>query len=156
MNIIYSRSFFVDRTIVSSVLFLTCLFSKAGDFKKYTPDDVYVVINNSKAKLQNLFTLIEKQTSYSFAYDENDINLSKQVKLSTGQQLLKIVLIEIENQTNLDFTVKANLILVNTKPSEIKKAETNIFTNQTDRFPVSFHHAGANAGDVMRLSGPGK
>ena len=37
-----------------------------------------------------------------------------------------------------------------------KKAETNIFTNQMDRFPVFFHHAGANAGDVMRLSDPGK
>lgn len=126
MKIYYSRYFSFYRIILSSFLLFLCLLSYGEDFKPAKTDDVYVVINSSKEKLQNLFFLIEKQTSYSFAYDENDINLSKQIKLNPGQQLLKIVLLEIENQTNLDFTVKANVILVYTKSSELKKVESNI------------------------------
>jgi len=122
----YAAPFFVYRVLLSSCLLFLFLLSNAKEVKTSDTGDVYVVINSSKAKLQNLFFLIEKQTSFSFAYDENEINLSKQIKLTTGQQLLKIVLIEIENQTNLDFIVKANLILVNTKSSGIKKLATNI------------------------------
>jgi len=85
--------------------------------------DVYVNINISRAKLDQVFELIEKQTSFSFAYDENDINLSKQVKLTTGQQLLKDVLNLVAQQTGLHFTEKANLILVNVKDDELKVDE---------------------------------
>ncbi|HEV7620851.1 MAG TPA: carboxypeptidase-like regulatory domain-containing protein, partial [Flavisolibacter sp.] len=77
--------------------------------------DVYVKINNSNARLKQLFELIEKQTSFVFTYDENDINLSREVKLPVGEQRLKDVLHSVEQQTELHFTEKANLILVNVK-----------------------------------------
>lgn len=88
--------------------------------KAYSPgdkfDEVYVVINNSNAKLSALFKLIEKQTTFSFLYDENDINLSKEIKLVRGQQLLKNILSQIAKQARLKFTEKANVILVNSDP----------------------------------------
>jgi TonB-linked outer membrane protein, SusC/RagA family len=79
-------------------------------------DDVYVVINSSKARLVKIFELIEKQTSLSFAYDENDINLSKEIRLTQGQQPLNVVLNTISKQTGLNFIKKDNLILVNPAP----------------------------------------
>nr|MBA2327980.1 SusC/RagA family TonB-linked outer membrane protein [Flavisolibacter sp.] len=126
MKIIYSNYFFFYRISLTCFLLLLCLLSEANDTKSPNNNDVYVIINSSKVKLQNIFSLIEKQTSFSFAYDENDINLSKQIKLPTGPQLLKVILIEIENQTNLDFIVKADVILVNPKSTDERKIEVNI------------------------------
>ncbi len=75
-------------------------------------DDIYITIPLNNARIKQLFDLIEKQTSFSFAYDETDVNLSKEVKLATGQQLLKSVLNSVTKQTGLRFTEKANRILV--------------------------------------------
>lgn len=75
--------------------------------------DVYIKIDNSSPQLKKLFELIEKQTSFSFAYDENDVDLSVKVKLATGQQLLKNLLSLVSRQTGLRFTERANHILVN-------------------------------------------
>ena len=120
------RSCFFLRIIVSSLFILLCIGSlKARGFKTPFTKDVYVVISNSSAKLQNIITLIEEQTHFSFAYDENDINLSKEIKLPIGQHLLKIVLNEISEQTGLDFIIKSKLILVNVK-SKIEKKVINI------------------------------
>ncbi|HEV8083296.1 MAG TPA: TonB-dependent receptor [Chitinophagaceae bacterium] len=127
VNITYYRTSAFLKITISTLLILFCISSlKARGFKTFFNKDVYVVINNSSEKLQNIFTLIEKQTPFSFAYDENDINLSKEIKLATGQQLLKIILKEIETQAGLRFTEKANLILVNVKLSGIKKAVMTI------------------------------
>ena len=120
------RSCFFLRIIVSSLFILLCIGSlKARGFKTPFTKDVYIVINNSSAKLQNIITLIEEQTHFSFAYDENDINLSKEIKLPIGQHLLKIILNEISEQTGLDFIIKSKLILVNVK-SKIEKTVINI------------------------------
>jgi TonB-dependent starch-binding outer membrane protein SusC len=76
------------------------------------PADIYINIDKSTLHLKQLFKLIEKQTPFSFAYDETDINLSTQLKLTTGPQILKNVLDVISQQTGLYFTEKANVILV--------------------------------------------
>lgn len=126
MKIIYSKPFFLG---IIPCIFLFLFYSpsvKAHDSNTSFSSDVYVVIDNSSAKLQNIFTLIEKQTPFTFAYDENDINVSKEVNLPTGQQLLKIILSEIAKQTGLRFTEKANVILVKAASPEIKKIELNV------------------------------
>ncbi len=112
-------------TLIAFLLLAGVLSLKAHGFKKPLSKDVYVVINSSNTKLYSIFTLIEKQTPFSFVYDENDINLSKEIKLATGQHLLTIVLDEITKQTGLRFTEKVNLILVNAKPSVFKNATIN-------------------------------
>jgi TonB-dependent starch-binding outer membrane protein SusC len=78
------------------------------------PADIYININKRTIHLKQLFALIEKQTRFSFAYDETDITLSKQVRLTTGLQSVKKVLDMVSRQTGLYFTEndKANLILV--------------------------------------------
>src|SRR5688572_21264921 len=86
--------------------------SAMANEKQYRTDEVYVIINNSNENLLQLFKIIEKQTSFSFAYDENDINLSKKITLATGQHLLKDLLNTISKQTRLQFTQKENVILV--------------------------------------------
>ncbi len=79
-------------------------------------DKIYVTVRNSSATLQQLFTLIEKQTALYFAYDENEVDLSRKVNLRTGQQLLSGLLELISRQTGLVFTQSKLSILVRPKP----------------------------------------
>ncbi|MEP6710895.1 MAG: TonB-dependent receptor [Ferruginibacter sp.] len=122
MKIRYTRSFFLARIVLSTFLFLCCIVSKAYDAKNPSFNDVYVIINTNTAKLQQIFTMIEKQTPYSFVYDENDINLSKEIKLAKGKQLLKTVLQLIAKQAGLHFIEKQNMILVNPETDNINKS----------------------------------
>ncbi len=118
-----SKTYFLLRIILSAFfIVLSVLSLKAHDFKTPFIKDVYVVINSSSAKLQQVFTIIEKQTPFSFVYDENDINLSKEIKLTTGKQRLKDVLSNISKQAGLHFTEKQNIILVKAEPENIKNA----------------------------------
>ena len=66
--------------------------SAIANGKEYKTGEVYVIINSSSENLLQVFKIIEKQTSFSFAYDENDINLSKKLTLIAGQYLLKDLL----------------------------------------------------------------
>lgn len=75
--------------------------------------DIFIRIDNGEIHLKRLFAIIEKQTHFSFAYDENDIPLSKSVKVPTGSQLLKSVLDQVTQQTGLYFMEKDRVILVN-------------------------------------------
>ncbi len=98
--------------IIGFTVFININFAQGAPLKPVEVKDVYITINNSTARLQQLFELIEQQTPFTFAYDENDVNLSKQLKLITGQQLLNSVLDKVAEQTGLHFVEKANLILV--------------------------------------------
>ncbi len=92
--------------------------AKAYDPRVDTFNDVYVMVNNTKATIGEIFKLVENQTSFSFVYDESDINISKEIKLEKGQQLLKEVLDDISKQAGLHFTEKQNIILVNQESAE--------------------------------------
>ncbi len=93
---------------------------KAFDPKDERYEKVYVVINDDNVTVVKLFEIIEKQTTYSFAYDESDMNLSKEVKLSKGQHLLKDLLASVSRQAGLQFTQKQNIFLVSQRNSDEK------------------------------------
>jgi TonB-linked SusC/RagA family outer membrane protein len=76
---------------------------------------IYVTVRSSSATLQQLFALIEKQTALNFAYDENEVDLTRKVNLKTGQQLLSGLLDLISRQTGLVFTQSKLSILVSQK-----------------------------------------
>jgi TonB-dependent starch-binding outer membrane protein SusC len=104
------------------VMLVVCLFlinsSAIANDREYKPGEVYVIINNRNENLLQLFKIIEKQTPFSFAYDENDINLSKKITLIAGEYLLKDLLNTISKQTRLQFTQKENIILVSGESRE--------------------------------------
>lgn len=100
--------------------------TNAGTVRYRDIDEVFIIINNSRSKLSKLFELIEKQTSFSFAYDLNDVNLSKEIYLTKGHLRLKIVLLSISNQTGLNFTEKDHLILVKNTRAGIKEKDEKI------------------------------
>jgi len=112
MNKIYRVSFCTK--ILYSALFVLFYLNSVKVYaeKNKTLDDVYIIISYDNATVNNIFKSIEKQTTFSFAYDENDINLSEEVKLIKGKQRLKNVLTLISRQTGLRFTEKQNVILV--------------------------------------------
>ncbi len=120
MMIFYLKNSFFK--IIGGLVLTVITFSSlsAHDSKHPFLKDVYVYINNGKENLNIVFNTIEKQTSFSFAYDENDINVSTEVKLAKGKQPLKTVLHEISKQTGLEFTTKDNIIMVNGKQQNSK------------------------------------
>ena len=122
MRKIYSLSFYIKILFSAFIVLINMYSAKAFDPKPDRFGDVYVVINYPNARLSQIFEQIEKQTSFSFVYDENDINLSKEIKLSKGQQRLKDVLSSISKQAGLHFTEKQNIILVNPESGNIKNA----------------------------------
>ena len=133
MKITYPYKFSFLRLILSACFALLGLFPvKADDVKSPSFKEVYVVINSSREKLQNVFRLIEQQTSFSFVYDEYDINLSTEIKLPAGKQLLKTVLNHISVQAGLHFIEKQHVILVNSERGVAGKA-----TIKLDADPVN-------------------
>ena len=112
MRKIYVLTIYV-RILLSAFIVLINMYSAKAFDPKDKFDEVYVIINYSNARVSQIFDLIEKQTSFSFAYDENDINLSKEIKLTKGQHRLTDVLNSISKQAGLHFTKKQNIILVN-------------------------------------------
>jgi TonB-dependent starch-binding outer membrane protein SusC len=108
------------------ILSFTAVAAKAYDSPVDTFNNVYIVVTNTNTTVGEIFKLVEKQTSLSFVYDENDINISKEIKLSKGQQLLKNVLNNISKQAGLHFTEKKNIILVNHYTGIVTDAEYRI------------------------------
>jgi TonB-linked SusC/RagA family outer membrane protein len=87
----------------------------AGRSALTDPDKVYITVRNSSPTVQQLFALIEKQTTLYFAYDENQVDLSRKLNVKTGQQLLTGLLDLISRQTGLVFTQSKLAILVSQK-----------------------------------------
>src|ERR1022692_1342104 len=87
------------------LLFVLATFSaRAYDPRVASFDNIYVTVGHTNSTVGELFSLIEKQTSFAFIYDNNEINIFKEVKLIKGQQLLKDVLNSISKQAELNFT----------------------------------------------------
>jgi len=87
-------------------------FSADGKAIKVPFKDIVINVTFNTGKLSQVFETVEKQTSFSFVYDENEINLSREIKLKQGQQTLYSVLKTVSEQANLRFTQKKNIILV--------------------------------------------
>ena len=88
-------------------------------------DEVYITIKNSNGRLEQFFELIRKQTSFVFAYDENEVNLSHKLKLLSGKWLLSELLNNISLQTGLQFTQSKSTILVSRKIVALQTREEN-------------------------------
>lgn len=100
----------------------TTFGAKAYEPRVDTFNDVYITINNTVATVGEIFKMVENQTPFSFVYDENDINIFKEIKLVKGQQLLKNILNDISKQAGLHFTERQNIILVNHESGIITNA----------------------------------
>jgi hypothetical protein len=93
------------RTAFAVCLVLFTSTAMAND-REYKTGEVYVIINSSNENLLQLFKIIEKQTPFSFAYDENDINLKAFTRATTPKRLLAVF------QTSRTSLKKKNIILV--------------------------------------------
>jgi TonB-dependent starch-binding outer membrane protein SusC len=89
--------------------------------KQIHDEKVYIIVKISNNTLGQFFAMIESQTALTFAYDENEVDLSKKVILGTGQQLLSGLLEITAKQTGLQFTQAKSLILVSNKTQGSKK-----------------------------------
>src|SRR6185437_11876466 len=125
MNTKYHFPVLVKIIFTIFIVSFTATASKAYDLPGDL-NDVYIIVTNPNTTIGAIFKLVEKQTSLSFVYDENEVNIFKEIKLPKGQQLLKNVLNNISKQAGLRFTEKKNLILVNHYTSIRTNAEYRI------------------------------
>src|SRR5438105_4549251 len=110
------------------IIFILCAFIGVQSAHANGAMDDYITIKNSNTKVLQFFELVEQQTSYIFAYDEYEIDLSQELKLLTGKRLLKDLLDAVSKQTNLQFNQKEKTILVIGKKTFLQKvAADNIF-----------------------------
>src|ERR1051326_3634524 len=115
----YSKSLF-------RIIFIVCAFIGTSSAYAKPVAGEYIIVKSANTKVQQFFELVEKQTSYIFAYDEYEINLHQDLKLSTGRQLLTDLLNAVSKQTNLQFDQKEKTILVIYKKTSLQKESTKI------------------------------
>jgi len=75
-------------------------------------DKVLIKIAKENSSLHQVFQLVQEQTSFHFAYDEEDVDLSRTITLPVGEHFLDQVLITVSRQTGLLFTQKRSIIIV--------------------------------------------
>ena len=75
-------------------------------------DKVLIKIAKENSSLHQVFQLVQEQTSFHFAYDEEDVDLSCTITLPVGEHFLDQVLITVSRQTGLLFTQKRSIIIV--------------------------------------------
>ena len=114
-NLFNPRLHAIMLTAFCMILLNAVVFANGIDENK---GNVYVTIKNNTENLITLFKIIEKQTDHSFAYDENDVNLSKKITHIKGKNLLNNLLQIISVQSGLHFTQKENTFLVSVSTNE--------------------------------------
>jgi TonB-dependent starch-binding outer membrane protein SusC len=114
----------VLKTTIALCFILSTLIAARANTPVNT-EQVYIIVSNNNNTVLQLFQLVEKQTAYSFAYDENDVNLSQKTTLTAGEKLLTGLLDSISLQTGLKFTQKNYTILVNSKIVKQEAEEAN-------------------------------
>src|SRR5205814_1138120 len=114
----YSTSFF-------RIIFIVCAFIGMSSEHAKGVTGEYIIVKNANTKVEQFFELVQKQSSYIFAYDEYEINLHQDLKLSTGRQLLTDLLDSGSKQTNLQFDQKEKTILVIVKKTSLQNVSAN-------------------------------
>ena len=75
-------------------------------------DEVFISIKTADNTLLEIFEAVKTQTAYSFAYDDNAVNVSQKISIRPGQITLSNLLDEISQKAGLRFTQKNFSIIV--------------------------------------------
>ena len=118
-----------SRASLGAVIFLLYISfgTVRAEVNHTVPDgdkDIYVSITKTVQSLKEIFEIVTRQTRLSFTYDENEVDLTQQLKLTAGKINLRDLLSSVTAQTGLRFTVTEKLIVV--LPSPVISVERNI------------------------------
>ena len=121
MCIFESRPFkgLLKTAIAFYFIFIAISPVHADNTRQHRYGKKYVTVKVSNISLQQSFKLIEEQTKLFFAFDENEVDLSRKLVLSTGEFLLSDLLDLISRQTGYKFTQVKRTILVSGNRSNI-------------------------------------
>lgn len=110
--------------ISALLLFIGVISISAKSFSQETK----VSIKVKNKTVNEVFTQIKEQTSYSFWFDANDVDINRKVSINVKEETVKNVLQSILQGQGLDFTVKGNHIII-----ARKQDMTSISTVQQNR-----------------------
>ena len=71
-----------------------------------------VTINVNNAELKTVFSEIESLTEFNFFYNNSLVDVSKKVSLNANNQELDVVLIDLFKETNIDYRLLKNQIVL--------------------------------------------
>ncbi len=99
-------------------LFFQCLFIgvlTASDLeaqKIKTVREVYIDMNNNRASIAEIFSMIEANTDFQFSYYQGDVNPRQPIPLKAGRQSVSDLLLQVSKEAGLSFRQINNSINV--------------------------------------------
>lgn len=113
---------------VSFILLFFCLIKiHANSYSQ----NVKITLNENQISVEEFFNKVENLTEYKFLYNLKDINLERKVDVFAERTPLKYVLESVFRNTNVDFTVYENQIILKLNP------KVPIEEDPEDQFQVS-------------------
>ena len=112
------------------ILLFTCVFITVAE-TGYT-QNAKITLNKNKVDLKEVLNEIEIQTDYLFIYN-NEVNTSETVSVNTKNETVKKVLTHILKDTDIDFVMEGNHIIlsyIEQKLSAKEEAKTETVKQQ--------------------------
>jgi TonB-linked SusC/RagA family outer membrane protein len=102
-------------------LLLPLIFLILSNFKCFaqikSPEKTKIVLRSNQKTLAEVFSDIEKQSGYSFNYDQNEINSNQKIN-SNSNSNLKALLDGLSNELGLEFAITGRFIAVRKAPKK--------------------------------------
>ncbi|MEO0332225.1 MAG: SusC/RagA family TonB-linked outer membrane protein, partial [Bacteroidota bacterium] len=92
--------------------------------------DVRISLSLSGVEVPDVFSAIEAQTKYSFAYDPKDLPAGQRIYLNMKDRSVADILVEVSRQSRLRFKQVNNTISVN-KTTSSQEPEVEVLVEQT-------------------------
>lgn len=107
------------------VVFLAVLFCFKVEMA-YS-QDATITLNMKNATVEKVLNAIEKQSGYSFVYNNKIVNVDRLVNIKANNKSLKSVLAELFRGTNINYSTEGKHIILNsTTVSNEKQTDTKV------------------------------
>jgi hypothetical protein len=101
------------------ILLICFLFISAIGFSQET-----ISLKIENIPLKEVFKTIQKESGYRFFYSDDLVDIDKQINLTVKNKTIENIISELENQTNLTFSIKEDKLIVVVPIAEIQQAGT--------------------------------
>ncbi len=113
--------------------------------------NIYISIQKTSQTVREVFETVSSQSHLNFAYDENQVDLSQELKFNRGQIILSDLLSSITAQTGLQFTINKKLIIVTSPLIHTGKNES--YKNAPVRGNIKDANGDPLAGATVNIKG---
>ncbi|WP_416866570.1 MAG: SusC/RagA family TonB-linked outer membrane protein [Imperialibacter sp.] len=114
--------------ILQTVL-CTFIFASEGEAQRKSLEEILITVELENVKIEEAFSRIEGVTEFDFAYKKSDLDKSKRITLSSENETLSKLLLDIARETGLQFRRIDETINVN-KARDENDAVSDVLTQK--------------------------